>query len=213
MHVRWVSVRWSILYTDRIHLHLWILPLCYRHNEKQVDRNKSPSDIDGGSLFFTFLMTIKTGMFSDDTSVIGFSIPASFTDLLIRWISAVPAWRRGKNTVQPRKHRTSNVHSGSNPQCFFVLKRTQTYYCCFFMAQIMETMWLFFFPYDYVLVCHASSLQYSFYISLYYTEQQSNSENRAGSCASRHSARLTSTAGFTVSEYIQKDYYCRYHTK
>lgn len=145
MHVRWVSVRWSILYTDRIHLHLWILPLCYRHNEKQVDRNKSPSDIDGGSLFFTFLMTIKTGMFSDDTSVIGFSIPASFTDLLIRWISAVPAWRRGKNTVQPRKHRTSNVHSGSNPQCFFVLKRTQTYYCCFFMAQIMETMWLFFF--------------------------------------------------------------------
>lgn len=145
MHIRWVSVRWSILYTDRIHLHLWILPLCYRHNEKQVDRNKSPSDIDGGSFFFTFLMTIKTGMFSDDTSVIGFSIPASFTDLLIRWISAVPAWRRGKNTVQPRKHRTSNVHSGSNPQCFFVLKRTQTYYCCFFMAQIMETMWLFFF--------------------------------------------------------------------
>lgn len=70
-----------------------------------------------------------------------------------------------------------------------------------------------FFSYDYVLVCHASSLQYSFYISLYYTEQQSNSENRAGSCASRHSARLTSTAGFTVSEYIQKDYYCRYHTK
>lgn len=99
MHVRWVSVRWSILYTDRIHLHLWILPLCYRHIEKQVDRNKSPSYIDGGSFFFTFLMTIKTGMFSDDTSVIGFSIPASFTDLLIRWISAVPTWHRGKNTL------------------------------------------------------------------------------------------------------------------
>lgn len=121
MHVRWVSVRWSILYTDRIHLHLWILPLCYRHNEKQVDRNKSPSDIDGGSFFFTFLMTIKTGMFSDDTSVIGFSIPASFTDLLIRWIS-VPTWRRGKkHTVQPRKHR---VHTGSNPQRFCVKENT-----------------------------------------------------------------------------------------
>lgn len=145
MHVRWVSVRWSVLYTDRIHLHLWILPLCYRHNEKQVDRNKSPSDIDGGSLFFTFLMTIKTGMFSDDTSVIGFSIPASFTDLLIRWISAVPAWRRGKNTLSnpenivPQMFTRDQTHNA-----FFVLKRTQTYYCCFFMAQIMETMWLFF---------------------------------------------------------------------
>lgn len=181
MHVRWVSVRWSILYTDRIHLHLWILPLCYRHNEKQVDRNKSPSDIDGGSFFFTFLMTIKTGMFSDDTSVIGFSIPASFTDLLIRWIS-VPTWRRGKkHTVQPRKHR---VHTGSNPQRFCVKENTNILLLLLHGTNNGNNV--IFFSYDYVLVCHASSLQYSFYISLYYTEQQSNSENRAGSCASRH---------------------------
>lgn len=81
---------------------------------------KALQRFDGGSFFFTFWVMIKTGMFSEDSSVIGFSIPANFTDLLIHWFSAVPTWGRGKNTPSNPENIVPQMFARhrSNPRCF-----------------------------------------------------------------------------------------------
>lgn len=105
---------------------------------------------------------------------------------------------------------------GIKPTMLFCVKETstQTYYCCFFMAQIMETMRFFFF--HMIMFLFAMQAHYSTASILAYITQSNKVIQKTEQVHVRlatRSARLTSTAGFTVSEYIQKDYYCRYHTK
>lgn len=70
------------------------------------------------------------------------------------------------------------------------------------MAQIIET--IHHVIHIIMFFCHASSLQYCFYISLYYTEQQKKSENRAGSCLNSHTQCQTNFYSWFYSLWVKR---------
>lgn len=161
------------------------------------------------------------------TSVIGFSIPVqlpvsfkflfwffSSANMNIMLTTVVKTHRLSRVCVcvctwgwkhLNRNHKcTSNIltHSRSRPSLPGTVKPPRQLLLLLLLHGTNNRNNTLCYSYYYVLICHASSLQYCFYISLYYTERRKKSDQGAGSCWISHTQCQTNFYSWFYSLWV-----------
>lgn len=202
-----------------------------RHTNRPLEQNgkvKEKPFRDWRWIVSTFWMMIKTGMFADFThlslafqSLFNFLFPLNFlfwffssANMNIMLTTVVKTHRLSRVCVcvctwgwkhLNRNHKcTSNIltHSRSRPSLPGTVKPPRQLLLLLLLHGTNNRNNTLCYSYYYVLICHASSLQYCFYISLYYTERRKKSDQGAGSCWISHTQCQTNFYSWFYSLWV-----------